>query len=211
MNVKYRYDIPSFLRFSSKAVLKRARLGSSNKPISARLYVNEGNSMQKATVCRTFAIQCLFIALAGCQSPPPPPPPPPVPVPVTRASSIDGADTSRYATAVERIFAEGLDLYDKGEYSSAIKKFQSPELSGAWPELRVRTLKYLGFSYCVTNDLRACQQAFYDAIQLNPQFKLLSSEEGHPIWGPVFQKARVGPPEPSQPPQPAARRGLQAK
>ncbi|MDR1967552.1 MAG: TssQ family T6SS-associated lipoprotein, partial [Burkholderiaceae bacterium] len=112
------------------------------------------------------------------------------------ASSIDVANTSQYTTVVERIFAEGLDFYDKGEYESAIKKFQSPRLVNAsWPELRIRTLKYLAFSYCLTNELNACQQAFYDAMQLNPQFKLLPSEEGHPIWGPIYQKARLGPPE----------------
>jgi len=102
---------------------------------------------------------------------------------------------------VGRIFAEGLQFYDNGEYAAAIKKFQSPELFKAWPELRVRSLKYLAFSYCVTNQLQACQKAFYDALQIDPQFKLRPEEKDHPIWGPVFQKAQSEPPTQPSPPQ----------
>jgi hypothetical protein len=120
--------------------------------------------------------------------------PAPTSTPLSRARSIGSADPSRYTTVVERTFAEGLDFYDKGEYEAAIKKFQTT-LTNAWPELKVRTLKYLAFSYCVTDNLRACQQAFYDAMQLNPEFKLRPNEEGHPIWGPVYQKAKLNPPE----------------
>jgi|GEM_PF-1286493 len=118
--------------------------------------------------------------------------------PILLADTLDGSEASKYSTAVQRTFAEGLNLYDNGEYLAAIKKFQSPEMSKAWPELRVRTLKYLAFSYCVTDQLQACQQAFYDAIQISPQFKLQPSEKDHPIWGPVFQKAELGPPSPFQ-------------
>jgi hypothetical protein len=119
---------------------------------------------------------------------------------MSRASSIEGTDSAQYATVIERIFSEGLELYDKGEYADALKKFQSPELSSkSWPELRVRTLKYIAFSYCVTDHLQACQQAFYDALQIDPKFKLKESEEGHPVWGPVFQKAMQGPPEQAEP------------
>ena len=166
--------------------------------------------MLTSVFSRALCTSWLLVTLAACQTPPPPPPPPapPPPVaPVSRASSIDGSDLTRYSTAVERTFAEGLDLYDKGEYAAAIKKLQSPEFLTAWPELRVRALKYLAFSYCVTDDLRACQQAFYDAIQVNPQFTLNPSEEGHPIWGPVFQKARSGPPDAPPASKPAPRRG----
>jgi hypothetical protein len=121
-------------------------------------------------------------------------PSPPTYAPVTLADALDGSEASKYSTAVQRTFAEGLNLYDNGEYLAAIKKFQSSEMSKAWPELRVRTLKYLAFSYCVTDQLQACQQAFYDAIQINPQFQLQPSERDHPIWGPIFQKAESGPP-----------------
>jgi hypothetical protein len=143
--------------------------------------------------------------LVACQTPPPPPPQAPVPVVVapqpptppvvTRAASIESAEpTAPFQTAVEKTFAEGLELYEKGDYPAAIKKLQSPELKQAWPELRVRSLKYLAFSYCVSNDLTACHAAFYEAIQVDPEFNLKPAEQGHPIWGAVFKKAKLGPP-----------------
>jgi len=97
---------------------------------------------------------------------------------------------------------DGLDLYEKGEYAAAIKKFESPEFNRASPEFRVRVLKSLAFSYCVTDQLSACQQAFYKALQINPKFKLQPAEEGHPIWGPVFEKAKLGLPGQTKPGRP---------
>jgi len=163
--------------------------------------------MTPPSLVKLIGVSSLAIILAACDTLPTASTstssPTPTPV-LSRAGSIDSIDVSKYSTVVERIFAEGLNFYDKGEYAEAIQKFQAPELATAWPELRVRALKYLAFSYCVTDDLRACQQAFYDALQLNPQFKLLPAEEGHPIWDPVFQKAKSGPPRPAQAPsQPA--------
>ena len=163
----------------------------------------------------------MAISLLACQFPKPPsqprPPSPPrsrpqphlpstpASVPDSLADTIDGSDASRYPFAVGRIFAEGLQLYDNGEYAAAIRKFQSPELSNAWPELRVRSFKYLAFSYCVTNQLQACQKAFHDALQIDPQFKLRPEEKDHPIWGPVFQKAQS---ESSTQPSPPQQSGM---
>jgi hypothetical protein len=156
--------------------------------------------MKTSAFVKLIGASSLIAILAGCQTLPSPPseaPPETSPpsVPLSRARSINGDNPSQYTTAAERNFAEGLDFYDKGDYAAAIKKFRSSELTNAWPELRVRALKYLAFSYCVIDNLDACQQVFYDAIQLDPKFKLLPAEEGHPIWGPVYQKAKLGPPD----------------
>jgi len=158
--------------------------------------------MKISAFIKLIALSSLVVVLAGCETlplppepTPPPEPPPPPSVPWTRAHSIDGDNPSQYTTAAERNFAEGFGFYDRGEYAAAINKFRSPAVSNAWPELRVRALKYLAFSYCVTNNLHACQQAFYDAMQLDPQFKLSPAEEGHPIWSPIYEKAKLGPPE----------------
>lgn len=156
---------------------------------------------------------------AQATSPQDPSSPEPEALPESRADSIEGQDAARYSTAVERIFAEGLDLYEKAEPAAAIKKFESPEMQKAWPELRTRTLKYLAFSYCLTGNLNACQKAFYDAIQLNPQFKLEPAEENDPLWGPVYQKALLGPPspeperaaKPTKPAKPAAKPSARSK
>ena len=141
-------------------------------------------------------------ALAACQTPPPAPPPAapvkevalPPPPPPTRAASIE-AGTTAPSTAVEALFVDGVALYEKGAYPEAIAKLSQPELGTAWPDLRVRALKYLAFSHCVADNLDACQQAFYDAIQITPNFTLTAAEQGHPIWGKVFEQAKVGPPK----------------
>jgi len=159
--------------------------------------------MKITALIKWMGLAIMAISLVACETPPPPPPPPESePAPVFRANTIDSSEISKYSTAIERIFAEGLDFYDKGDYDAAIKKFQSPEFAKSWPELQVRALKYLAFSYCVTDQLQACEKAFRDAIQTNPRFKLLPSEEGHPIWGPVFQKARSEPPNQTEPVKP---------
>ena len=110
--------------------------------------------------------------------------------PMTMADSINEDQAASYGTGVEHIFAQGLDLYNKGRYPAAIRKFRSPKLAQAWPELHVRALKYLAFSYCLTNKPRQCQKAFEDAMQIDSKFDLKPLEKNHPMWGPVFQQAR---------------------
>lgn len=147
--------------------------------------------MKTSPLTTWMAIIMAAVGLAACQNLSPHH----KTVPVTRSSATNNGDAQNRSVAVERPFAEGLDFYYKGNYPAAIEKFKSPELASAPPQSRVRTLKYLAFSYCVTNQLQACQQAFYDALRIDPYFKLSPSEAGHPIWGPVFLKARSGPPE----------------
>ena len=57
--------------------------------------------------------------------------------------------------------------------------------------LRIRVLKYLAFSHCVTNNVPQCRKAFGQALTLNPEFNLTPAERGHPKWGPAFEKARA--------------------
>ena len=157
-----------------------------------------------SSASKLMALMAATLMLVACETPPPPPPPPavqaapppppPPPPPATRASSIEPGGAIP-ETGVERSFAEGLDLYEKGEYTAAIAKLTDPAIDSAWPELRVRALKILAFSYCVSGKPALCQQAFYDAMQVDPGFNLMSAEQGHPTWGPVFEKAKVGPPD----------------
>jgi hypothetical protein len=51
-------------------------------------------------------------------------------------------------------------------------------------------LKYQAFSYCVTSRPAPCRQAFDRALRLDPSFDLAPGEHGHPLWGPVFTKAK---------------------
>jgi hypothetical protein len=54
----------------------------------------------------------------------------------------------------------------------------------------VTALKYTAFSYCVTSRPAQCRQAFDRALRLDPSFDLAPGEHGHPLWGPVFTKAK---------------------
>jgi hypothetical protein len=86
---------------------------------------------------------------------------------------------------------EGIKLYDEGDYNGAIRKLSSREVANGSVSARVTALKYTAFSYCVTSRPAQCQQAFEKALRLDPKFELSPGEHGHPLWGPVFAKARM--------------------
>ncbi|MCU6432795.1 TssQ family T6SS-associated lipoprotein [Undibacterium sp. Jales W-56] len=87
---------------------------------------------------------------------------------------------------------EGLSLYNDGDYNGAIKKLSgSTDIwSGHNKAIQLNALKTMAFSYCVTSRTQLCRQQFERALKLDPSFDLLPSEIGHPIWGPVFLKAK---------------------
>lgn len=93
--------------------------------------------------------------------------------------------------AAERDLAQGIELYDLGDFAGAIRKLSgSPEIASASIPVRIRALKYLAFSYCVTNRAALCRLQFEKALKLNPKFDLEPAEKGHPQWGPVFDRVK---------------------
>lgn len=86
--------------------------------------------------------------------------------------------------------AEGIALYDKGEFAGAIRTLQSPEIADGDVQTRVRASKYLAFSYCVTQRRALCRRSFDTALRLDDEFRLTPAEAGHPAWGPVYAQAR---------------------
>ncbi len=87
---------------------------------------------------------------------------------------------------------DGINLYNNGDYKNAIKR-----LGGAreiWPTgpkaTQIAALKYMAFSYCVTGRKTLCRQQFEKAIKLDPAFDLAPGENGHPLWGPTFVRAK---------------------
>ena len=109
-------------------------------------------------------------------------------------------------TASERALADGVALYDAGDFNGAIKM-----LVGAKARLgrhdRSRRPCQQGVreqisrvpSYCVTIRRTLCRQRFIEAIKLDPKFNLEPAEKTHPIWGPEFELARkqaTAPPAP---------------
>lgn len=85
---------------------------------------------------------------------------------------------------------EGIRLYNEGDYNGAIKRLGARDLNNGPLATRLAALKYTAFSYCVTSRPVQCRQAFDRALRLDPSFDLAPGEHGHPLWGPVFTKAK---------------------
>jgi len=86
--------------------------------------------------------------------------------------------------------AEGVDRYDAGDFVSAIRALNAPEIEQSDVATRVEAGKYLAFSYCVTNRRALCRKTFDRVLTIDPAFALKPAEAGHPLWGPVFVQAR---------------------
>ena len=169
------------------------------------LFRTEGIKMSKKLVLLAQAAAVVMVLSACGTTPPPKQPAPPVqekpveaePAPQvgSRAELVEAEPTTttkvENLTEVERRFAEGMNEYNDGNYPNAIRIFREPVFSRAWPELRIRSLKYLAFSYCVANNAPQCRRTFDQIFKLDPTFQLSSAESGHPIWGPVFKQAKV--------------------
>ena len=85
----------------------------------------------------------------------------------------------------------GIGFYDQGEYAAAVKKLStSGEIWKASKDVQLQALKYMAFSYCVTSQPAACRHQFNRAFKLDPAFDLAPGEKGHPLWGPVFDRAK---------------------
>jgi hypothetical protein len=85
---------------------------------------------------------------------------------------------------------EGIRLYNDGDFNGAIRKLSAREIASSSVSTRVTALKYTAFSYCVTSRPAQCENAFEKALKLDPSFDLSPGEHGHPLWGPVFAKAK---------------------
>lgn len=91
----------------------------------------------------------------------------------------------------EARLAEGIALYDKGDFNGAIKLLQgSPEIWTTSVNTRLQAYKYEAFSHCLSNRRPACRYSFDELLKLNPAFTLSAAEAGHPMWGPVFKQAK---------------------
>lgn len=88
---------------------------------------------------------------------------------------------------------DGIRLYHDGDFDGAIKRLGSNDIRANAPaRVRVTALKYQAFSYCVTSRPKQCEQAFERALKIDPGFTLEAGEQGHPLWGPAFERAKRG-------------------
>lgn len=86
---------------------------------------------------------------------------------------------------------EGIALYNRGDFPAAIKRLSATEIAASGNKANQLTaLKYMAFSYCVTSRQTLCRQQFEKALKLDPKFDLAPGEHGHPLWGPVFTRAK---------------------
>jgi len=147
-------------------------------------------------VCSLLLV-CAF--LPGCETAPKNVPAPKAAVKSKETKPVAAANPATEAAAPAPVISpdvqaynEGSALYNDGNYNGAIKK-----LSGAteiWnghnKAIQLDALKTMAFSYCVTSRTQLCRQQFERALKLDPNFDLMPNEIGHPIWGPVFLKAK---------------------
>lgn len=151
-----------------------------------------------AVTVSTWLMGCAGLSspddVASAQQAVPEPAPVEQSVAVLRADAVDAAASAQPTenlTEVERRFIEGLNRYNDGNYPAAIRLFREQAFKRSWPELQIRSMKYLAFSYCVTKATVQCQATFAEILKLDPGFELTEAEAGHPIWGPVFTQAKA--------------------
>ena len=94
-------------------------------------------------------------------------------------------------SASEKNLTIALVSYERGEYNLAMKQLSplttdtSLDKSG-----RIKAIKTLAFAQCLARAVVACRKSFEKAFQLDAQFDLAPAEQGHPVWGPQFERAR---------------------
>ncbi len=115
--------------------------------------------------------------LAGCASQP-------KPAPVVGLLDV----VSRPA---ERALQGGLRAYDDAQYADAEKQLNQALQAGlASPRDKSAAHKTLAFVYCTSKRLLECEAEFRAAKLADPAFALSKSEQGHPLWGPVYKKVQ---------------------
>jgi hypothetical protein len=106
------------------------------------------------------------------------------------APPTPAADPVQAAQAAQAALRDGIEAYNNGDYNAAIRKLCAPEIAGSSKANQLSAIKYTAFSYCVSGRPRQCRQQFDKALRIDPAFKLDTGEDGHPLWGPVYARAR---------------------
>ena len=107
------------------------------------------------------------------------------------ASACKPAPTVLTLTPGQRALTIGVWMYEDGDYARSetyLRTALSLDISDAD---RVKAHKYLAFIFCADNHEVACRAQFREALAIDPRFSLDPSEQGHPVWGPVFRSLRT--------------------
>ena len=88
------------------------------------------------------------------------------------------------------------DKYSAGRYGEVIRGVATSDaLATSTKAVRIEAYKLQAFSYCVSRYPQLCEDSFSRILALDPSFALAPNEAGHPVWGPVFQRARANVPQ----------------
>ncbi|MEP7154162.1 MAG: TssQ family T6SS-associated lipoprotein [Betaproteobacteria bacterium] len=101
------------------------------------------------------------------------------------------APVVKVLTPADKAMAEGMKAYEEADYPKAIKHYQETLKENPPQADQIQALKYMAFSYCLTNRLTLCRSEFEKILQLNPTFELDAAEAGHPSWGPPFRTVKA--------------------
>ena len=162
---------------------------------------------KSVTRARLACLYAVLSLLVGCsvlpktkepdaKAAPSPPKTAPKTAPKTTAKAPDTPQVAAAAAAAavsakQNSLSDGIELYNAGDYSGAIKRLGAGhEIWNGDKATQTTALKYMAFSYCVTERRALCKQQFDKALKLDPGFDLAQGEKGHPLWGPVFDKAK---------------------
>lgn len=132
------------------------------------------------------ALAVITLGLAGCpsQKTVAPPPPPPEPTAEELAAMAREAAGRRHVDL-------GVAHFEAGNYPEAEHMLLTPEVWQASQTQQLRALKFLAFTYCVSERPQLCRQSFERAFQLDPGFALAPAEQGHPLWGQAYADAKA--------------------
>lgn len=91
----------------------------------------------------------------------------------------------------QHMLAIGLEDYEDGKFSDAMRSIQGALDLGLEPVDQIRAHKHLAFIQCVSGREKLCREEFRKTLEVNPWFDLSPAEAGHPVWGPVFRSVKA--------------------
>mgnify|MGYP006346179907 FL=1 len=108
---------------------------------------------------------------------------------LTATACVQQGLTDVMQRPAERALFNGLRAYDEGQYAEAERELQASLKTGlVSTKDRANAHKHLAFVYCTSQRAPACEAAFREARNADPEFTLSRAETGHPQWGPVYKK-----------------------
>jgi Tfp pilus assembly protein PilF len=108
---------------------------------------------------------------------------------LTTTACVQQGLTDVMQRPAERALFNGLRAYDEGQYAEAERELQASLKTGlVSAKDRANAHKHLAFVYCTSQRAPACEAAFREARNADPEFNLSRAETGHPQWGPVYKK-----------------------